>query len=298
MKPDSPARNAGSVRRHWLAAPQALVLPAAPARTELATRHCPTCRGVRGSAQEKDQKSERTMTGEKNGMSNMYANAKTWNPFKGCRFDCTYCAPSFQRQAKRQKNLCMDCYHYAPHCHDDRLQKIPSAKVVFVCGNADVAFCPASFFLKIIRRIVEQNGHAPDKTYYLQSKRPEFFEPFLAELPPNVVLLKTLETNCDSGYAKASKAPPPSVRYRQFKSLAYPRKVVTIEPVLDFDLEPFVEWIISIQPEYVWLGFNSKPESVALPEPSEQKVEDLARCVLAAGIQVRGKSLRKVRLPR
>jgi hypothetical protein len=38
--------------------------------------------------------------------SNMYADAKTWNPFKGCRFDCTYCVPSFQRQAKRQMHLC------------------------------------------------------------------------------------------------------------------------------------------------------------------------------------------------
>ena len=37
--------------------------------------------------------------------SNMYAEAKTWNPFKGCAFDCVYCVPSFQRQAKRQKWL-------------------------------------------------------------------------------------------------------------------------------------------------------------------------------------------------
>ena len=49
---------------------------------------------------------------------NMYAQAKTWNPFKGCEFDCIYCTPSFQRQSKRQKNLCGDCYAYSPHCHE------------------------------------------------------------------------------------------------------------------------------------------------------------------------------------
>ena len=42
--------------------------------------------------------------------SNMYADAKTWNPFKGCHFDCTYCVPSFQLQAKRRKNECIKCY--------------------------------------------------------------------------------------------------------------------------------------------------------------------------------------------
>ncbi len=46
--------------------------------------------------------------------SNMYAGAKTWNPFKGCQFDCTYCVPSFQRQAKRQLHNCQKCYGYTP----------------------------------------------------------------------------------------------------------------------------------------------------------------------------------------
>ena len=31
--------------------------------------------------------------------SKMYAEAVTWNPFKGCKFDCSYCKPSFQQQA-------------------------------------------------------------------------------------------------------------------------------------------------------------------------------------------------------
>ena len=81
--------------------------------------------------------------------SNMYANTKTWSPFKGCRFDCIYCEPSFKKQAKRQMRLCSDCYNYVPHCHEERLRKIPSADIVFVCGNADIAFCPPEFTRKM-----------------------------------------------------------------------------------------------------------------------------------------------------
>jgi hypothetical protein len=219
------------------------------------------------------------------------------NPFKGCEFDCAYCTPSFQRQSKRQKNLCGDCYNYTPHCHEDRLNKIPSARIIFVCGNADISFYPTDFTRRIIERIVEHNTRAPHKTYYLQSKEPAYFEPFLNDLPDNVILLTTLETNRDAGCEAISRAPLPSVRYEQFEALDYPRKVVTIEPVLDFDLRPFSAWIPRIRPEYVWLGFNSKPESVALPEPSENKVQKLANRLLEAGIEVRGKTLRGVELP-
>ena len=231
--------------------------------------------------------------------SNMYAEAKTWNPFKGCAFDCVYCVPSFQRQSKRQKRLCQKCYTYTPHCHEDRLSKIPSAQIVFVCGNGDISFCPPGFTRRIIARIVEQNGRprSRQRTYYLQSKRPAYFEPFLNELPENVILLTTLETNRDEGYEVISKAPLPSVRYEQFRSLSYPRKAVTVEPVLDFDLHTFVDWIRSIRPEYVWLGFNSKPRSVELPEPPEAKVQRFAEQLLEAGIEIRGKTLRGVRLP-
>ncbi len=76
----------------------------------------------------------------------------------------------------------------------------------------------------------------------------------------------------------------------------YSRKVVTIEPVLDFDLRTFAAWIRSIRPEYVFVGFNSKPESIELPEPSEEKVQKLADRLLDAGIEVRGKTLRGVKL--
>jgi hypothetical protein len=223
--------------------------------------------------------------------TNMYAGTQTWSPFKGCKFACTYCVPSFQQQAKRQKHNCGDCYSFVPHQHPDRLSKIPNAKIVFVCGNGDVAFCPASAMSDIIAAINCRAAKRPDQTFYLQTKQPECLAPFLGRLPKSAVLVTTLETNRDEGYRKVSQAPVPSERFRQFLALDYPRKVVTIEPVMDFDLDEFVSWIVRIRPEYVWLGYNSRPKSVQLLEPTAEKMQAFAAELVAAGIEVRGKKL-------
>ena len=225
----------------------------------------------------------------------MYPKTKTWSPFKGCRFDCTYCAPTFKRQAKRQKHNCLQCYNYVPHYHEERLKTIPSSEIVFVCGNADISLCKPAFTRQIIDRIKEQHRRCPNKTFYFQSKRPEYFAQFLPEFPDNVIVVTTLETNRDQ--PAVSKAPVPSERYRQFLSLDYPRKVVTIEPIMDFDPGIFAGWIRKLHVEYVWLGFNSHPESVTLPEPKPETVEEFIGLLAEAGIEVRGKELRGLALP-
>lgn len=229
-------------------------------------------------------------------MTRMYAKAKTWNPFKGCQFDCSYCIPSFQKQAKRQKHRCKDCYDYTPHYHPERLGKIPSADIVFVCGNGDISFCDPLYARKIIQAIVDHNKRCPYKQYYLQSKQPEYFQQLLQYLPPNVILVTTLETNRDHGYQAVSKAPMPSERYQQFRDLNYLRKVVTIEPVMEFDLDIFTGWITNISPEYAWLGFNSRVRQIQLPEPSEQKLRALVENLKTASVQIKEKDLRRLEI--
>jgi protein gp37 len=231
--------------------------------------------------------------------SNMYPGTEVWNPFVGCRFDCTYCEPSFKRQAKRRKQDCKACYGYVPHYHEERLQKtIPAAEIIFVCGHADISFCKPAFTRRIIDRIKQHSKRRSKKTFYFQSKKPSYFAPFLTEFPENVILVTTLETNRDAGYEDICKAPPPSERYRQFEALKYPRKVLTIEPVMDFDLDTFTRWVLDLRPEYVWLGFNSKPESVELPEPPADKVQKFMEKLVTAGIEVRGKTLRGLQIPK
>jgi len=235
-------------------------------------------------------------------MSNMYPDTKTWNSFLGCKFDCVYCEKSFKRVLRRVgRNIgCDKCYNYIPHTHPERLKKIPSFPIVFVFGQGDICFCPRYFVRRTFAAI---DNHKPrmSKTYYFQSKCPSVFNLYLDWFKENtdkVILLTTLETNRDEGYRNISKAPVPSMRFHDFLNLKYSRKVLTIEPVLDFDLEDFVEMVLKLHEqgtlEYVWFGFDSK--NCGLPEPSTEKAQRFVDLLQDHGIEVRGKSLRGVHL--
>ena len=232
--------------------------------------------------------------------SNMYPNTKTWNPFVGCAFDCLYCEPSFKRQLKRVAgNIgCIHCLNYMPHYHPGRLSRIPSAPIVFVCGTGDITFCQ-SFFVREIFEAIDNHRPRKEKTYYFQSKDPKCFNKYLDWFKANedkVILLTTIETNRDECYTKISKAPPPSKRFKDFLELDYPRKVVTIEPVLDFGYAQFLYWfyILNIQKslEYVWFGYDTK--KCHLPEPTILKAQAFVNQLKQWDIEVRGKSLREV----
>ncbi len=60
---------------------------------------------------------------------------------------------------------------------------------------------------------------------------------------------------------------------------------------MDFDHDTFSRWIIDLSPEYVWIGLNSHPESVTLPEPDADKVAGLVETIDAAGIPMKAKFL-------
>jgi len=234
--------------------------------------------------------------------SNMYPNTKTWNRSVGCLFDCVYCKPSFQRQLKRVAyNIgCKKCYTYEPHDHLSRTT-IPSSPIVFVYGTGDIRFYDPSS-VRSTFEIIDKHKPRMKKTYYFQSKDPKCFNKYLDWFNANqdkVILLTTLETNRNLNYREISKAPYPILRFKNFYNLDYPRKVVTIEPVLDFDILEFSEWIIRLHKqgtlEYVWFGFDSK--NCGLPEPTIEKAQTFVNILTREGIEVRGKTLRGLSVP-
>jgi hypothetical protein len=178
------------------------------------------------------------VTSKSGSKGRMYKDTATWNPFVGCCFDCAYCKPSFQENHYFVMQH-RGCGLYNPHLHPERLdlKKIPNEKTVFVCGDSDVSFCRPDDFGSILG--VMKQDKQQGRIWFIQSKNPQYFETFLPYLPENTILLTTLETNRDADYDKVSKAPPPSVRYEMFKHLDYPKKIVTIEPIMDFDLDIF-----------------------------------------------------------
>lgn len=234
-------------------------------------------------------------------MSNMYPETKTYNTAVGCKFDCVYCRPSFQRQLKRVAGTlnCPDCYTYTPHYHPERLDKIPSSPIVFVFGTGDISFYEPNFVRKTFSAI---DNHRPrmKKIYYFQSKNPVCFNQYLPWFNEHddVILLTTIETNRDEGYREISQAPLPTQRIWDFYDLDYPRKVVTIEPVLEFDFEIMATWLVLLRNqgslEYVWFGFDSK--NCGLPEPSEKEAQRFVDFLHEEEIEVRGKNLRGVKL--
>lgn len=221
---------------------------------------------------------------------NMYKlSKKQWNPFVGCEHGCIYCVSSFQRQLKRQGKRCRNCYNFTPHEHPSRLSdSLPNTKTgefIFTCSNGDVTFSSTPYLKQILQKIEKENH----KTFLIQSKNPKTFE--RVKFPSNVILGTTIETNRDDLYEGISEAPRPSQRYKDFLAIRHPLKMVTIEPVLDFDVDVIVSWIKKIDPCTVWIGYDSKKNN--LPEPELRKVKILQNDLEAIGFTVIPKTIRK-----
>jgi hypothetical protein len=147
---------------------------------------------------------------------------------------------------------------------------------------------------QIIEKVKQNVVRFPNRNFYFQSKNPVCFRQYLKDLPErNVILVTTLETNRDAGYRNVSKAPVPSERYRDFKALDWPRKIVTVEPIMDFDPDVFLKWLTDIKPEVIWLGYNSRPQSVALPEPALSKTREFIAALRKSGMIVQEKDMER-----
>jgi hypothetical protein len=227
---------------------------------------------------------------------NEYRDTKSWNPFVGCRYDCVYCKPSFQKLIAWLGGMhdCEGCRHYSPHTHPKRLNNIPPNRAIFVCEDGDIAFADPKFMARVFQamRADKKKG----RIWFIQSKDPKCLQKYLKLLPQNTYIATTLETNRDEGYPKISKAPKPFQRYKDFLDLRWPNKIVTVEPLMDFDLPTFADWIESIKPEAVFVGYNSHPKAVQLPEPDKKKVWKLIRALEDAGITVLKKEMRDGRV--
>jgi len=226
----------------------------------------------------------------------MYKNTKSWNPFVGCNFDCVYCKPSFQNLIAwlGRMHRCEPCQSYSPHEHPERLTRIPREAAVFVCEDGDISFANPRFMKRVFQAM--KLDKKADRTWFVQSKNPRCFEKYLKFLPENTYLLTTLETNRDEGYDEVSKAPKPSRRYKDFLELKWNRKLVTIEPIMDFDLDIFTQWVLRIKPKAVFIGYNSHPKSVPLLEPEKRKTWQLIHNLKENGIRVLEKEMRDKRV--
>jgi hypothetical protein len=94
--------------------------------------------------------------------------------------------------------------------------------------------------------------------------------------PENLVLGATIETNREY---KVSQAPLVKQRYKTMTNLPYHRKMVSIEPIMDFDFEIFVSWLEDISPLIVHVGYANYNQHI--PEPALDKTATLIKDLMS-----------------
>ena len=56
------------------------------------------------------------------------------------------------------------------------------------------------------------------------------------------------------------------------------KKMITLEPIMDFDVEILSDWIERINPEFVNIGADSnRKKDYSIPEPSKFKIQNLIK---------------------
>ncbi|KKL46373.1 hypothetical protein LCGC14_2346180, partial [marine sediment metagenome] len=185
-----------------------------------------------------------------------------WNPVKGlCKKGCSYCF--MQRYYKRFK--------LNPKIRFDEKElktDLGKGNFIFVGSSTDMFAneVPNEWIRRVIMKCKDY-----DNEYLFQTKNPNRFKIFRKRFPPNTILGITIETNRET----PSKATNTNYRAEDFShEMLYGfRKMVTIEPIMDFDVTHLVDMIKMIQPEFVNIGADSKGHN--LPEPSNEKIAKL-----------------------
>ena len=183
----------------------------------------------------------------------------TWNPVKGCKFDCRYC------YIKSRKNYSLNP-RFSEHEMKTHLGK---SNFIFIGSMCDLFgdWIHSEWIKKVIRRCL-----LFDNNYLFQSKNPRRFIEFLQIFPEKTILGTTIETNRGTGHI--SKAPSTYERAYVMQNIGFDKEV-TIEPILDFDVDDLVLMINDIKPKFVAIGADSKGHN--LDEPSPQKIEVLIK---------------------
>ncbi len=185
----------------------------------------------------------------------------TWNTIKGkCPHDCSYC---YMKRWKNLKPARFDEKELNTDMGTNAYIFIGSGNDLFAAGHPD----------NWVRETLYHCVKYPDNRYLLHTKNPEGIAPYKECIPDNTTICLTLESN--RHYPEIMRnAPDPYTRVLHFRDVPF-RRMVTIEPIMDFGLGAFTDMIRAINPIQVNIGADSGNNN--LPEPEWEKVERLIK---------------------
>ncbi len=186
-----------------------------------------------------------------------------WNPLAGkCYHNCTYCSTN---KLKKRFPVIKKKYSGYPRIIKHELKNLGKNKLIFVASQNDLF---ANNVPKILIEKITNHCRKYDNVYFFQTKNTYNIDQKL--LPPKSIVCTTLETN--RFYPQMNNSPHPNERGGGMLWID-PPKQITIEPIMDFDLNDFVEMIRIVNPYVVNIGADSKDNN--LPEPSREKTIQL-----------------------
>lgn len=196
---------------------------------------------------------------------NMYSwLTHTWNTVKGvCPHGCTYC---YMKQHGEQQPLRFVPKEFAEFDRDMKI--FGEGQFIFVGSSCDMF--ADDVLHGWIRKTFNKCAEYQNK-YLFQSKNPLRFVNFESMFPKFTALCTTIETNRWYDDIMVN-SPRPELRANNMGLIKLP-KYVTIEPIMDFDLDELVELIKRCDPLQVNIGANTS--KVILPEPSERNIHRL-----------------------
>jgi len=212
---------------------------------------------------------------------------KMWNPLGGeCLHGCSYCWAQGPRGLAKQHKMAK--YQGEPYLIDAELERaFKSGDFVFVCDMLDLFgdWVPRVEILAVLD-VIRNN---PEADFLLLTKNPKRYVEFELLLPKNCVCGVTIENDFDDYHE--SQAPRKHERFEAMWTLQHKRKMVSIEPILQFAENNFYEWILKVKPKFVAVGYDNYQNH--LPEPLLEKTLRLIRGLESQGITVYRKTLRE-----
>jgi len=197
----------------------------------------------------------------------------TWNTVKGkCHHGCSYC---YMKRWGEQKPVRFD--------EKELKTNLEEGSFIFVGSSCDMwaEKIPSIWIKKTLFHCLV----FPRIKYLFQTKNPSRFWEFSLNMPDECILGTTIESN--RWYDKMGKSPHPAIRFEKMATLSESGipVMVTIEPIMDFDVYELSDWIIYIQPEWVNIGADTQKSN--LSEPSADKIYKLIEILRNDGLEVK-----------